>query len=51
LTHEEALTSPGKSANNKTTQQSKQSNNAAQGTNWEDLGLDIPESSEVHDDA
>jgi hypothetical protein len=53
-TDEEALYSlPGKSANNKTTQQAqgKQSNSASQGTNWEDLGLDIPEGSEAHDDA
>lgn len=55
LTDEEVLYSlPGKSANNKTTQQAqgKQSNDASQGTNWEDLGLDIPESSEeAQDDA
>jgi hypothetical protein len=50
---EEALYSspPGKSANNKTTQQAQgkqqSTNNAShEGTNWEDLGLDITESSE-----
>jgi predicted component of type VI protein secretion system len=53
---QEALYSlPGKSANNKTTQQAqgKQSNTASQETNWADLGLDLPgvEDSESHDDA
>jgi hypothetical protein len=55
LTEEALYSLPGKSADHKTTQQAqgKQSNtNASQGrNNWEDLGLDVTESVQSHDDA